>query len=97
MARPAGASDRRVDGHDLGSMELLERAPILDALDGWVVEARTGSGRLVLAGGEAGVGKTSLASEFCTRQRHAARALWGACDPLSTPRPLGVVPPGSVD
>jgi DNA-binding CsgD family transcriptional regulator len=78
-----------VDGYALGSMELLERAPILDALDGWLVEARTGSGRLVLAGGEAGVGKTSLASEFCTRQRHAARVLWGACDPLSTPAPLG--------
>jgi DNA-binding CsgD family transcriptional regulator/tetratricopeptide (TPR) repeat protein len=70
-------------------MELLERASVLDTLGGLLAEARAGRGRLVLVGGEAGVGKTSLAAEFCNRQRHAAGILWGACDPLSTPRPLG--------
>jgi predicted ATPase len=70
-------------------MELLERASVLDTLGGLLAEARAGRGRLVLVGGEAGVGKTSLARELCTRRRHAAGILWGACDPLSTPRPLG--------
>jgi DNA-binding CsgD family transcriptional regulator len=70
-------------------MELLERASVLDALDGWLAEARAGSGRLLPVGGEAGVGKTSLVREFCDRQRNATVVLWGDCDPLSTPRPLG--------
>jgi DNA-binding CsgD family transcriptional regulator len=40
----------------------------------------------VLIGGEAGVGKTALLREFCGAQ---ARAVWGGCDALFTPRPLG--------
>jgi predicted ATPase len=72
-------------------MPLLERESALDALGGWFAEARAGRGRLVLVlvGGEAGVGKTALVEEFAARQRHAARVLRGACDPLTTPRPLG--------
>jgi ATP/maltotriose-dependent transcriptional regulator MalT len=70
-------------------MHLLERESALDALGGWFSEARAGRGRLVLVGGEAGVGKTALVTEFALRQRQAARVLWGACDPLITPRPLG--------
>jgi AAA ATPase domain len=34
------------------------------------------------------VGRASLVTEFCAR-RQAARVLWGACDVLATPRPLG--------
>jgi predicted ATPase len=70
-------------------MQLLERDSALDALGGWLAEARAGRGRLVLLGGEAGVGKTALVNEFALRHRQAARVLWGACDPLTTPRPLG--------
>jgi DNA-binding CsgD family transcriptional regulator/tetratricopeptide (TPR) repeat protein len=70
-------------------MQLLERESALDALGGWFAEARAGRGRLVLAGGEAGVGKTTLVNEFALRHRQAARVLLGACDPLTTPRPLG--------
>lgn len=40
-------------------------------------------------GGEAGVGKTALVRRFCDDAQAAARVLTGACDPLSTPRPLG--------
>ena len=47
-----------------------------------------GSGRVVLVQGEAGVGKTALVRWFCDEQR-LARVLWGGCDPLFTPRPLG--------
>jgi predicted ATPase len=70
-------------------MPLLERESALETLGGWFAEARAGRGRLVLVGGEAGVGKTALVEEFALRHRQAARVLWGACDPLTTPRPLG--------
>jgi DNA-binding CsgD family transcriptional regulator/tetratricopeptide (TPR) repeat protein len=35
------------------------------------------------------VGKTALLRRFCDEHRESARILWGACDPLFTPRPLG--------
>jgi DNA-binding CsgD family transcriptional regulator/tetratricopeptide (TPR) repeat protein len=71
---------------------LLERASALDDLDRWYGEALAGEGRFVLVSGEAGVGKSSLLSAFTARARgdRGGRAvLWGACDPLTTPRPLG--------
>jgi hypothetical protein len=40
-------------------------------------------------GGEAGVGKTSLFERFAGDHRDTARALWGACEALATPPPLG--------
>ena len=52
-------------------------------------EVRTTScGHLVLVTGEAGVGKTPLYAAFA-RSTPSARILWGACDALFTPRPLG--------
>ena len=59
---------------------LLEREAFFDVLAG-------PPGRLVLVGGEAGVGKTALVRAFA--ERSGGRVLWGACDPLETPRPLG--------
>jgi DNA-binding CsgD family transcriptional regulator/tetratricopeptide (TPR) repeat protein len=70
-------------------MELLERAPYIDELGGLLRQAVSGRGRLVLLGGEAGVGKTALVRRFCDDMGRAVRVLTGACDPLSTPRPLG--------
>jgi DNA-binding CsgD family transcriptional regulator/tetratricopeptide (TPR) repeat protein len=69
-------------------MELLERAPFLDTLTGYARDARLGSGRLVLVSGESGMGKTALAEAF-QQQLADARWLWGSCDGLRTPRPLG--------
>ncbi len=66
--------------------ELLERSAHLAMLDGALVQARSGSGIFVLLGGEAGGGKTTVLRRFTAG---AERALWGSCDPLFTPRPLG--------
>jgi len=68
-------------------MELLERETALARLGQWRVEAASGSGRLVFLAGEAGVGKTALLRQIATAT--ADPVLWGACDPLSLPRPLG--------
>jgi DNA-binding CsgD family transcriptional regulator/tetratricopeptide (TPR) repeat protein len=65
-------------------MRLVERGDLLGQLEAWSDEA----GRLVLVGGEAGAGKTSLARAFAEARSGRFRVLWGACDPLSTPRPL---------
>jgi DNA-binding CsgD family transcriptional regulator len=70
-------------------MHLLERELHVESLDGWLREAATGGGRLVFVGGEAGVGKTALVDHFCRSARGRARVLRGACDALSTQRPLG--------
>src|SRR3954469_24741203 len=69
-------------------MTLLERRTELDGLEALLARATSG-GHLVLVGGEAGVGKTALITHVSDRARTTARVLMGACDPLSTPRPLG--------
>ncbi len=69
-------------------MELLERASFLRTLAEYAGEARRGNGRLVLVSGESGIGKTVLLEAF-QRSMKGARWLWGACDGLQTPRPLG--------
>jgi DNA-binding CsgD family transcriptional regulator len=69
-------------------MELLERASFLQTLDEYAGQARQGDGRLVLVSGESGLGKTVLLEAF-QRRTNGTRWLWGACDGLLTPRPLG--------
>jgi DNA-binding CsgD family transcriptional regulator/tetratricopeptide (TPR) repeat protein len=68
---------------------LLERERELGALAEALSAAETGSGRLVLLHGEAGVGKSALVRRFCEEQASTHRVLVGVCDPLFTPRPLG--------
>jgi DNA-binding NarL/FixJ family response regulator len=69
----------------------LERDRETEALAGWLEEVeRTQTGVLVLVAGEAGVGKTTLVRRFC-EGRAGSRVLWGGCDPLATPAPLGPV------
>src|SRR5207344_499800 len=72
-------------------VRLLERESELAAIDECLAAARSGEGRLVVVSGEAGVGKTALAKEACSRHRDSVRVLWGQCDPLQTPRALGPV------
>ncbi|HTE47086.1 MAG TPA: AAA family ATPase [Gemmatimonadaceae bacterium] len=71
-------------------MGLLERADELAVLDDAARRAAGGAGSVVLVSGEAGIGKSALlAHAFTSAESHGARVFWGACDPLSTPRPLG--------
>ena len=70
--------------------ELLERSGELSMLDqslGLVV--RSSHGRLVLVAGEAGVGKTALLRKLRDEHHDGLRFLWGSCEALFTPRPLG--------
>ncbi len=72
-------------------MELLEREPHLTQLEEHRRQADAGLGRLVLVGGEAGVGKTALVETFCHQVAESATVLRTSCDALSTPGPLGPV------
>lgn len=68
---------------------LLERDDALRRLEEALASARAGEGRVAIVLGEAGIGKTSVVRAFARAARSSARTLWGACDPLFTPRPLG--------
>ncbi|MFI1991142.1 ATP-binding protein [Actinoplanes sp. NPDC020271] len=69
---------------------LLERTAQLAALHrAYATVTATGNGVLVLLGGEAGGGKTALVRRFRAEVTATRPVLWGSCDPLWTPRPLG--------
>jgi ATP/maltotriose-dependent transcriptional regulator MalT len=73
-----------------GLAALLERDQSMSTLAELLSGVRASSeGRLVLVGGEAGVGKTALLRSFCEAQGKSVRVLWGGCEPLRTARPLG--------
>lgn len=88
--RPQGGS-RAYDG----AMGLFERAPQLGALADAVGRITatdgTASGAIVTIAGDAGAGKTSLIAAALAAVPASVRVLRAACDPLSTPRPLGPV------
>ncbi|HEY2463675.1 MAG TPA: AAA family ATPase [Steroidobacteraceae bacterium] len=69
-------------------MELLERKKSLAELTDWLRRAIGGAGCIALLGAEAGIGKTALLQEFA-KAPLGARVLWGSCDALFAPRPLG--------
>ncbi len=79
------------DGPGATVRELLEREHAFATLEEWLGDARSsGAGRVGFIAGEAGVGKTALVGRFCD-QAVPVRALWGRCDPLATPAPLGPI------
>ena len=72
--------------------DLLERAAQLETLaESYAAVAATSRGRLALVYGEAGIGKTALVRRFCDEHAGSARVLWGACEALFTPHPLGPI------
>ncbi|HKA83565.1 MAG TPA: AAA family ATPase, partial [Acidimicrobiales bacterium] len=71
-------------------MELLERDEALAELHRQFERSAT-HGRLAVVSGEAGIGKTALVSRFLAECVPTPVVLWGACDPLHTPRPLGPI------
>ena len=70
-------------------MDLLERAEFVEQLQNTLAEVTDGHGRVALVTGEAGIGKTSLVEQFAEQHKNKFRVLWGGCDALFTPRPLG--------
>ena len=69
---------------------LLERSSELSRLHECSKEtAELRRGRVVLISGEAGIGKTALLRQFRFGLARRFSVLWGTCDPLFTPRPLG--------
>ena len=67
---------------------LLERDHQLQCLRRAWDDALGGSGSIVVLAGESGIGKTQLARVFADGLDDAL-VLWGVCDPLGVPRPLG--------
>jgi DNA-binding CsgD family transcriptional regulator/tetratricopeptide (TPR) repeat protein len=70
-------------------MNLLERDHCFEQLSVLFRTATTGNGHTALVSGEAGIGKSALVEQFVSQHCRAARRLWGACEALFTPRPLG--------
>lgn len=69
-------------------VRLLEREDELGLLSGVVGDAVDGRGCLVLVGGEAGIGKTSLVRALQASLPSGVAFLQMACEPLSVPVPL---------
>ena len=68
---------------------LIEREFALETLQKAATRAVNSHGSIILIDGEAGIGKTSLLTEF-TRLGPANFPIhWGGCEALFTPRPLG--------
>jgi DNA-binding CsgD family transcriptional regulator/tetratricopeptide (TPR) repeat protein len=68
---------------------LVERDHVLTALRELANDAAAGAGRLVLLGGEAGVGKTTLAAALTAETPEGIVVRRGACDSLATAEALG--------
>src|SRR6185436_7631520 len=73
------------------AVRLTERDGELGELRTRADEARAGRGAMVMVCGESGAGKTSLVESFIEEWVRDERVLWGVCDPLPTPRPLGPI------
>ena len=68
---------------------LLERDRELVLLADLLAGVDSGGGKVVLLRGEAGIGKSSLVTEFVESSADEVHVLYGSCDDLLTPQPLG--------
>ena len=83
-----GASQKGLGDGVSAARVLLAHDDSLSVLEGLLAEVRlSAEGRVILVGGEAGVGKTALVRAFCDAQDRKAWVVWGLCEPLRTPRP----------
>jgi DNA-binding CsgD family transcriptional regulator/tetratricopeptide (TPR) repeat protein len=73
------------------SARLVEREDVLAALLPLLDEAAAGRGRLVFLGGEAGIGKTSLATAVVEAAAGTLTVRRGGCDNIATAAALGPV------
>jgi len=89
VERMPGQPEQPPAQDEASSMDLLERDRYFEQLSELFHTATTGHGRTVLVSGEAGIGKTALVEQFVSQQCGGAHRLWGACEALFTPRPLG--------
>jgi DNA-binding SARP family transcriptional activator len=71
------AHQARPSERNLGT-PFLGREPVLRQLGEQLTRADTGKGRMILVGGEAGIGKTRVVTELAGEaRRHGASVLWG--------------------
>ncbi len=68
---------------------LLERDKELGLLSGLLAGVGSSGGKVVLLRGEAGIGKSVLVRDFVEGHGDEAHVLFGFCDDLLTPQPLG--------
>jgi DNA-binding winged helix-turn-helix (wHTH) protein len=84
----SGPSPSRPAPEAMPAVGLLKRDEALGVLTAALDDAAQGAGRVVLVGGEPGIGKTALVRAFVAQIADRARVLWGGCDDLITPRPF---------
>jgi DNA-binding CsgD family transcriptional regulator/tetratricopeptide (TPR) repeat protein len=89
VLRSCWADRLGVGGDTIDPVGVLERDQILEQLNGLLAEASWRRGHLVLVRGEAGIGKSTLVEAFAAGR--SGRVLWGMCDPVVPPRPLGPI------
>ncbi len=70
-------------------MIFLERENYLLELNNSFEKLSGGVGTIAALFGEAGIGKTTLVEKFVEGVKDQVNVLWGTCDALYTPRPLG--------
>jgi len=70
---------------------ILERDSELGQLRQLLNDLDSSGGRVVLVRGEAGIGKSALLSQFVAEVEDRVHVLFGECDDLLTPQPLGPI------
>jgi len=70
---------------------LIERDDALASFNIMRERLEHGLGGIILLGGEAGIGKTSLMAACLEQHQQNYRWIWGGCDALFTPRVLGPI------
>ena len=73
------------------AVRLIERDQEFGLLQARADDARAGRGSMLIVSGESGAGKTAFVESFVEQWVRDERLLWGVCDPLPTPRPLGPI------